>query len=138
MNWDAVFDAASAEGLVSEARAKDLVAAYGVTTPRRIVAHDRMEASAAFASLRAPVAVKLVSQAVHKSDIGGVVLGVNNQADLERAIAGIERAAAAAGAGVRGFLVEEMAPAGVEVLVGGVTDPVFGPAVVLGMGGIFA
>jgi acetyl-CoA synthetase (ADP-forming) len=43
-----------------------------------------------------------------------------------------------AGVSVRGFLIEEMAPAGVEVLVGGVVDPVFGPAIVLGLGGIFA
>lgn len=129
---------AAPQGHVSELAAKDLVGLFGVPTPRRAHAADRDEAIRAFSAMRAPVAVKIISSTLHKSDIGGVELGIASIADVERAIANIERAAAAAHVEVRGFLVEEMAPPGIELLVGGVIDPTFGPAVMLGMGGIFA
>ncbi|WP_418061260.1 acetate--CoA ligase family protein [Pimelobacter simplex] len=115
----------------SEARAKDLLDALGVRTPRRAVCADLAEARAAFEKLGPSVAVKVLDPAVlHKSDIGGVHLGVASEADLDRAIAALERIGAPA------FLVEEMAPGGVDLLLGARIDPVFGPIAVLGVGGV--
>ena len=119
-----------------EAGAKDWIGGYGIRTPARREATTVDEAVRALAALRAPVAVKLVSQALHKSDIGGVRLGIQDAAGLRDAIAAIDRAAAERRVAVEGYLIEEMAPRGVEVLVGGIVDPVFGPAGVVGLGGV--
>lgn len=120
-----------------EAGAKDLIAGYGIRTPARREARTVDEAVRALAALRAPVVVKLVSRALHKSDVGGVRLGIQDAAGLRDAIDAIDRAAAERRIAVEGYLIEEMAPRGVEVLVGGIVDPVFGPAVVVGLGGVF-
>jgi len=120
-----------------EAGAKDWIAGYGIRTPARRVARTVDEALEALVSLRAPVVVKLVSQSLHKSDVGGVRLGIDGAAGLREAIASIDRAAGEHGIAVEGYLIEEMVPRGVEVLAGGIVDPVFGPAVVVGFGGVF-
>ena len=122
---------------LSESRAKDWIGGYGIQTPARAEAANLDDALRALATLRAPVAVKLVSNTLHKSDVGGVRLGVADDAGLREAIAAIDGAAAERGIAVEGYLVEEMAPKGVEILVGGIVDPVFGPAVVVGLGGVF-
>ncbi len=87
-----------------------------------------------------PVALKLLSsQASHKSDVGGVRLNLLDKTALTKALAEI-RASVAANfpeLPVEGFLVQEMAPAGIECFVGGRQDPIFGPVVVAGLGGIF-
>ena len=120
-----------------ESGAKDWIEGYGIRTPARREARTIDEAVDALASLRAPVAVKLISQTLHKSDVGGVRLGIEDASALRDAIATIDRSAAERRIAVEGYLIEEMAPKGVEVLVGGIVDPVFGPAVVVGLGGVF-
>jgi acetate---CoA ligase (ADP-forming) len=87
-----------------------------------------------------PVAVKLLSsQASHKSDVGGVRLNLPDRAALAQALAEIRASIAAKfpGMPVDGFLVQEMVSQGLECFVGGRQDPVFGPVVVAGLGGIF-
>jgi acyl-CoA synthetase (NDP forming) len=84
-----------------------------------------------------PVAVKLDAPGLaHKSDLGGVVLGVANRRALETAL----RAVLASGRGhdPDGVLVQPMAPAGVELIVGARRDPQFGPLVLVGIGGVLA
>ncbi|MFQ5512025.1 MAG: acetate--CoA ligase family protein [Candidatus Krumholzibacteriia bacterium] len=73
----------------------------------------------------------------HKSDIGGVVTGIKNQDKLARAHAGMREKLARAGVAgeVEGYLVQEMAQAGKEVILGMTTDPKFGPVLMFGMGG---
>jgi acetyltransferase len=91
-------------------------------------------------SARFPVAVKLLSRdASHKSDIGGVRLNVKNHRELRKAISGMKKdlKAIAPRPQIDGFLIQEMSPAGVECFVGGRQDPVFGPIVIAGLGGIF-
>lgn len=133
-----IFREASADAHLSEAQAKDLIGLYGIATPRRAPAADLPGARAAFALMRSPVAIKVISGSVHKTEIGGVELDIRDGAGVDLAVSKIERAASLAGVEVRGFLVEEMAPPGVEMLVGGVIDPTFGPAVMLGLGGVYA
>ena len=101
------------------------------------------EAAAAIGAWRAlgggPVALKLDAPGLaHKSDAGGVSLGLADEASIALAVEGLLTAGAAAGVTVRGLLVEPMAASGVELIVGGRRDGVFGPAVLVGFGGILA
>ncbi len=83
-----------------------------------------------------PVAAKVASaRAVHKSDVGGVLLGIPDRAALEVAIGDLVGRFGPFGAG-EGVLVQSMAAPGVEAIVGGRQDPVFGPLIVVGLGGV--
>ena len=122
---------------LSESAAKDWIGRYGVQTPVRRVVAGIDDALRVLAELLTPLAVKVVSGALHKSDIGGVRLGVQDAAGMREAVTAIERSAAEHRVRVDGFLIEEMPAKGVEILVGGLVDAVFGPAVVVGLGGVF-
>ncbi len=90
--------------------------------------------------LKFPVAVKLLSRdASHKSDIGGVRLKIGNNELLAETIADMTNIfeSFTPRPSIDGFLVQEMAAEGVECFVGGRQDPVFGPIVIAGLGGIF-
>jgi len=88
--------------------------------------------------LKFPVVAKIVSSEVlHKSDIGGVRLNLGTAGAVEEAIGKLQKAAANASAKLEGYLVEEMATPGTEMVIGGVNDPRFGPMVMVGMGGIY-
>jgi acetyltransferase len=90
--------------------------------------------------LHFPVAVKLLSRdASHKSDIGGVQLNIKNHRGLKKAIRGIQKSLKniKPRPAIDGFLIQEMAENGVECFIGGRQDPVFGPMVIAGLGGIF-
>lgn len=114
-----------------EIRGKDLLDELGVRTPARRRCEDRAAAHEALAALGAPVAVKLVDAAVlHKTDIGGVVLGVATDEQMSAALDVLDRAGAAV------YLVEKMAPPGADIVIGAHLDGVFGPVVVVGLGGI--
>ncbi|MDQ0000751.1 acetate--CoA ligase family protein [Pseudarthrobacter sulfonivorans] len=116
-----------------EDRAKELLGALGIATPARRSCSSRAAAHQALAELGGPVAVKLLDAAVlHKTEIGGVHLGVDSPAALDRALDGLEAA------GARDFLIEKMAPSGVDLVAGVRRDPVFGPIVVVGLGGTAA
>jgi acyl-CoA synthetase (NDP forming) len=87
-----------------------------------------------------PVVLKIISpQILHKSDVGGVVLGINGEAALKEAypklIAEVRKNNPKAE--VLGVLIEKMMPSSTEVIVGGIRDSQFGPSVMFGMGGIF-
>jgi acyl-CoA synthetase (NDP forming) len=113
-----------------EDAAKAVVAALGVAVPPRWVCDDRAAAHRALASFGGPVAVKLLDAAVlHKTEVGGVRLGVRTPAELDEALDAI---------GAERVLVEAMAPPGVDLVVGARRDPVFGPVVLVGLGGTVA
>ena len=93
------------------------------------------------AALGVPVALKIVSpQVLHKTDVGGVALGLDSAEDARAAAAAMLSRVMTAlpDAAIEGILVQRMAPPhGVELLLGGVRDPQFGPVVTVGIGGIF-
>src|SRR5690606_31586794 len=94
------------------------------------------EALAAFRTLTRPVAAKILSgEIAHKTEAGGVHLGIHDEPALERALDALERVPLA---GARRFLLEEMAPPGLELIVGAVRDASFGPTVMVGLGGTLA
>jgi acetate---CoA ligase (ADP-forming) len=116
-----------------EDAAKDVVAGLGVAVPQRRVCAERAAAHQALAELGGPVAVKLLDAAVlHKTEVGGVRLGVRTPAELDEALDALEAA------GADRVLVEAMAPPGVDLVVGARRDPVFGPVVLVGLGGTVA
>ncbi|MFI6673411.1 acetate--CoA ligase family protein [Kribbella sp. NPDC050470] len=113
-----------------EHQAKSVLDTLGIVTQRRVPCASPDEAHAALDSLGGPVAVKILDAAVlHKTEIGGVHLGVRTHGDLTDALAAL---------GDRRVLVEAMAPPGVDLIVGARRDPVFGPVVLVGLGGTTA
>ena len=139
----AVLERAQAEGraMLTEPEAKEVLAAYDIPITQTRVAATPEEAVAAAQEIGFPVAVKILSPDVtHKSDVGGVALDVHNAAGV-RAVAERMRARLAAlkpDARLTGFSVQTMVrrPDAIELIVGITTDPVFGPVILFGQGGI--
>lgn len=130
---------ASVDRPLTEYEAKALLAAYGIARLPEAQATDEDGAVAAAARIGFPVALKVQSpDIVHKSDAGAVALGLDSEfavrAAYRRVLASAKSAAPAAD--VHGVLVQRMAPAGVEMILGVTRDPVFGPIVMAGLGGI--
>jgi acetate---CoA ligase (ADP-forming) len=120
-------------GWLDEAERARLFGAYGVALARSEVVTSEDEAAAAVERL-GPAAVKVISPtAVHKSDVGGVVLGVTGP-DAGRAA---YRQVTAAVDDAGGAVVQELIKEGHEVIVGMTEDPTFGPLIVFGLGGIY-
>ena len=121
---------------LDEVAAKRALAAYGLAVPRGVKIAPG--ARAALDGLHAPFAAKLMSpDALHKSDVGGVRLGLADAAAAADAVCELEALCRAKGLQFDGVLVEEMAPAGVELVIGGLIDARFGPVLMLGLGGVF-
>lgn len=130
---------AASSGTLAECQAKDVLAAAGFALAPRGLAGNAEAAVRAAREIGFPVALKLQSPDLpHKSDIGGVRLGISDDASLCEAFAALMAAGRRAGARISGVLVEKMAAPGVEMIVGVVHDPVFGPVVMLGAGGTAA
>jgi len=126
-------------GSWSEERARALLAAAGIpVVPGRTV-QTAAEAVAAAAEFDGPVALKLVSPDVlHKSDVGGVRLDVRGEGEVRAAFEEVRAAGGAvAGARIDGVLVSPMRRGGIELLVGVVRDPGWGPTLAVALGGIF-
>ena len=120
-------------GPIDEDAAKTLVSAYGIATPRRAVCRSRAEAEAARAAMAGPVVAKVLDPGIlHKSDVGGVHVGVETAAALTPALDAIDRISSV------GYLIEAMAPDGLDLILGARNDPSFGPTVLLGLGGTAA
>ena len=137
---DSILAAAVSDGrgALTESEGKALLARCGIDVPRSRVVGGAEEAAAAAAGLEGPFVAKVVSREIlHKSDAGGVAVGLADGAAVAGAIREMARRPAIADAGVEGYLVEEMAPAGLEVVIGAIRDPQFGPMVMVGLGGIF-
>jgi acetyltransferase len=127
-------------GTLGMAELAPVLEAAGIRVVPARMAATPDEAAALAPEVGLPVALKIVSpDIVHKSEVGGVRLGLGSpEAVAEAARAMLAHVAAARpGARVCGVLVQAMAPAGKELLVGAVRDPQFGPMVVAGFGGIY-
>jgi acyl-CoA synthetase (NDP forming) len=95
------------------------------------------EAVAAGEEMGYPLVAKAIAEGIlHKSDIGGVILGIDSRAALESAVRALGERVAAAGAKLDGVLLQREVAGGIEALVGVTTDPTFGPLVVCGLGGV--
>ena len=121
-----------------EPEAYELLEAYGVSVPRHRVVNSAEQAEVAAAELGYPVVAKIVSPDVlHKTEIGGVLLNLNDAAAVRAAYRQIVERSRQARAALRGVLISRMAPPGIEVIAGLTQDAQFGPVVMFGLGGIF-
>ena len=114
--------------------------AYGIPVLESRVVTSADEAADAAEALGLPVVLKIESQdVVHKTDVGGVVIDVRTAEDVRAAYDGImERVLAAVpDARIDGVLVQPFVKGGRETIVGGTTDPTFGPMVMFGLGGVY-
>jgi succinyl-CoA synthetase beta subunit len=123
---------------LDEQTGKALLAQFNIAVPQSRVVKNAAGAAAAMQALRAPVVLKIMSPDIlHKSDAGGVKVGLKSAEEVAAAIEAMAASPKIKGARIDGYLVEEMAPAGQEMVVGGLRDPEFGPLVMVGLGGIF-
>ena len=122
----------------SEASAKALLQESGVPVPREILVADAEAALAAVRAIGRPVAIKVVSPDIlHKTEVGGVALNVAPE-QVGTTMQAMDRAIRTARpeARIEGYLVTPMLEGGIECIVGTTVDPVFGPLVLFGLGGV--
>jgi len=136
-----IIDTARQQGrtVLNEIEAKQLLAAAGIPVVEARLARNAGEAAKIAAEIGFPVAIKIVSpQITHKTDAGGVKLGLGSADDVRAAfdemIALAKRAVP--DAQIEGVAVQRMAEPGIEVIVGMTTDAQFGPVLMFGLGGV--
>lgn len=125
-------------GLLNEAESKCLFQHFGIRAVKEVVAATPEEAQEAASGFGGAVVVKILAREIaHKSDIGGVAVGVA-VADVAERCRSMRAAAESASARIDGFLVQELVEGGIEMILGFRRDPQLGPAILLGFGGIAA
>ncbi len=125
--------------LLNEIDAKQLLHDAGVPVTQTVLATDLAEAKRQADSVGYPVVLKIVSPDItHKSDVGGVKVGLEDESQVAAAYEEILTNArnAEPDAEITGVAVQHMAPSGTEIIVGMTTDPQFGPVIMFGLGGI--
>ncbi|MGC9347366.1 MAG: acetate--CoA ligase family protein [Anaerolineae bacterium] len=125
---------------VTEMESKRVFEAYGLPVAISKQATSEAEAVELAEGIGYPIVMKILSPDIlHKSDAGGVKVGLESEDEVREAYRTILENAKAydADADIHGVVVQEMAPWGTEVIMGSVNDPTFGPTVMFGLGGIF-
>ncbi len=124
-----------------EHEAISVIKSYGIPVAEAYLAKNVEEAIEIASKIGYPVVLKIVSPDIsHKSDVGGVIVGINSPDQVREAFNKIMENVPkkAPNARITGILVQKMAEkGGIEVIVGGLRDNVFGPVVMFGLGGIF-
>jgi acetyl-CoA synthetase len=131
--------AGAAGPVLTEREAKAVLAAYGIPVVREVLTQDAEAAMAAAEELGFPVALKVESPALpHKTEAGVIRLDLADARAVREAFAAVMANAhrAAPDGPVNGVLVQPMVPPGIEMVVGARRDPLFGPTVLVGLGGI--
>ena len=131
--------AARTHHTLTEREAKRVLAAYGLPVVEEVLSGNAAEAVAAAERFGFPVVLKLESPDIpHKTEAGVIRLDLRDAAAVRQAHAAVMQAAGRAvpNARIKGVLVQPMVPKGVELLLGARVDPLFGPMVVLGAGGV--
>lgn len=140
MNEKSIIAHARAQGraALDEASGKALLAGRGIAVPRGVVVGADDDLDVRLAGIAFPVACKIMSpDLLHKSDAGGVAVGLRDVAEVAAARTRMLSSDAIRALRIDGFLIEEMTPAGLELVVGGVRDAWFGPMLMVGLGGVF-
>ena len=123
-----------------EPEAKTVCIKCGIPITNFKVAKNEAEAVKFAEQIGYPIVLKIVSpDIIHKSDVGGVIVGLKDAQEVRNAYKQILKNVKKheANAKIVGILVQEMAPSSTEVIVGAIKDPQFGPALMFGLGGIF-
>ena len=125
---------------ITETEAIKYLKQYKIPYPKHGLAKKSEDAKLIAQRIGYPVVLKIVSpHVVHKSDVGGVLTGLNNGKEVSRGFKEMKNhlAKVLPGASIEGILVCKQAPEGLDVIVGGLEDPVFGSAIMFGLGGVF-
>lgn len=123
-----------------ETEAKTICMEYDIPVTKFELAKNETDAVKYAETIGFPIVLKIVSpDIIHKSDVGGVIVGVKNASEVRDAYRKIMESVKKHDpkARIEGMLIQEMAPSGTEVIVGSIKDPQFGPALMFGLGGIF-
>ncbi|WP_225027568.1 acetate--CoA ligase family protein [Xinfangfangia pollutisoli] len=127
------------QGTLNEAEARDLFAHYGLDGARQVIVRTAAEATEAAKTIGGKVVLKVLSQAIaHKSDVGGVRVGLTSETVGPALDAMAEHLAAQNLGQIEGYLVQQMLTGGIEFILGLRRDPQLGPLVLLGAGGVMA
>ena len=124
--------------VITEESSKSILKSYGVKVPPFALATSAEDAAKQAKKIGFPLVMKVVSpQILHKTDVGGVKVGINNVADVKKTFNDMYgRLSKKKGVNVKGILLEKMVPKGVELIVGIQNDPQFGPMIMAGLGGV--
>ena len=127
-------------GTLTEYASKRYIAKLGIQIPTGMLVGNLLDATEAAAAIGFPVALKLQAAALpHKSDVGAVLLGINDDTQLAHAWAKLQQVGSRyPDLAIDGVLVEAMAPRGLEMIVGARRDPDWGPVTLVGLGGVWA
>jgi acetate---CoA ligase (ADP-forming) subunit beta len=137
-----IIDKARGEGrtVLTELESKQLLRSLGIPTTQMKLAATEQEAAALSLEVGYPCVLKVSSADItHKSDAGGVKVGLANEAEVVQAYRAIMSSCREMfpAAVIEGVTVQNMAPPGLEVIVGMVADPQFGPVMMFGLGGVW-
>ncbi len=124
--------------VITEEESKNILKRYGISVPPYALVNSADEAVKATKKIGFPLVMKVVSpQILHKTDVGGVKVGIDNVQDVKKIFNDMfGRLSKKKGVHVKGILLEKMVPKGVELIVGIQNDSQFGPVIMTGMGGI--
>jgi len=124
--------------VITEEASKSILKSYGVKVPPYALVTTPKQAVKAAKKIGYPLVMKIVSpQILHKTDVGGVKVGIDNDKDVKKTFNDMyKRLSKKRGVEVKGVLLEKMVPKGVELIVGLQVDPQFGPAIMVGLGGV--
>jgi len=124
--------------VITEELSKFILKTYGVKVPGYALVKTAEEAAKQAKKLGFPLVMKVVSpQILHKTDVGGVKVGINNVDEVKKTFKDMYgRLSKKKGVEVKGILLEKMVPKGVELIVGIQNDSQFGPVIMVGLGGI--
>lgn len=125
---------------IGEQESKSILSAYGFAIPRHLSARTADEAVAAASTIGYPVVMKIISpDIIHKSDAGGVKVGLTGPAQVKDAfeLMMMRIHEKEPGARLQGVLIQEMISEGREIIIGMTRDPQFGPMLMFGLGGIY-
>ena len=124
--------------VITEEVAKSILKNYGIKVPGYALVNSADQAAKAAKKLGFPLVMKVVSpQILHKTDVGGVKVGLDNVNDVKKTFNDMyKRLSKKKGVQLKGILLEKMVPKGTELIVGLQNDPQFGPVIMVGIGGV--
>ena len=126
--------------MIPEDGAKEICNCFHIPLPRSVIVKNKQECLEQAKNIGFPLVMKIQSrQIIHKSDLGGVVVGIRNSDELSEIYDSMIQSISTKmpEAIIEGVMLQHMISDGIETIIGGIQDPLFGPTVMFGLGGIY-